>query len=79
MATYDTIIKELKEVPPHRLKDLLELVRSLTRTSRRAATSRKKVLSFAGVFAPMSEKTFADFQKRTKDVRDSLLDRDLTR
>ena len=76
MATYDSIIKELKHVPPHRLKDVLELVRSMTNNSGRAATSRKKVLSFAGMFAPMSEKAYAAYLKRTKEVRASLFERD---
>ena len=77
MLTLNTILKELRNVPVDRLEDLYSIIHSLRATSKKSDRSSKKILSFAGSFADMSEKDFNDFLKHTKETRNNSFDRDI--
>lgn len=78
MVTINTIIKEMKDVPVERLEEVYELVHSLNTKTKAKNNSRKKILSFAGVFSDMSDKEYEDFKSETKKIRNTFLDRDST-
>ena len=65
MLTLNTILEELKNVPPDRLEDLYSFIHSLKADSKKSASSKKKILSFAGSFNDMSQKDYNDFLKKT--------------
>jgi len=69
MATINTILKELKEVPINRLEELYQFVHALTPKGKHNAAVQKKILSFAGSFSDMSDTDYADFINQTKKAR----------
>jgi hypothetical protein len=75
MLTLNTILKEMKDVPVNRLEELYELVHSMTSSKKQKESSRKKILSFGGVFSDMSSEDYADFLDQTKQARAKLFDR----
>ena len=77
MLTFNTILKEMKDIPVDRLEEVYQLIHSLNPNKKQYAISglRKKIISFAGVFSDLSSKDYADFQKQTKNTRDKLFDR----
>ncbi|RDC64798.1 hypothetical protein [Adhaeribacter pallidiroseus] len=78
MLTINTILKELKNVPVNRLEDLYSIIHALRANSKKSDKRSKKVLSFAGSLADMTDEDYHDFLKQTKDSRNNLFDRDLT-
>jgi hypothetical protein len=77
MLTLNTILKELRNVPVDRLEDLYSIIHSLQANTKKSGKTSKKILSFAGSFADMSDKDYNDFINRTKDTRNNLFDRDI--
>lgn len=77
MLTLNTILKELKNVPVDRLGDVYSFINSLKADVRKPDFNRKKILSFAGSFADMSEKDYDDFINETQKTRKDLFDRDI--
>jgi hypothetical protein len=77
MLTLNTILKELRNVPVDRLEDLYFIIHSLQANTKKSGKTSKKILSFAGSFADMSDKDYNDFINRTKDTRNNLFDRDI--
>jgi hypothetical protein len=75
MLTLNTILKELKSVPVHRLEDLYSIIHSFARNTTTSDKTRKKILSFAGSFSDMSEEDYNDFLRQTKETRKDLFDR----
>lgn len=73
--TLSTILKEMKNIPAHRLDDLYAYVHSLTTKTNKSESLRKKILSFAGSFKDMSEKNYQEFVKETKKTRVNLFER----
>lgn len=78
MATLNTILKELKNVPVDRLGDLYSIIHSLRVNTKKSDKTSKKILSFAGSFSDMSERDYNDFLQHTKHTRDNLFDRDIS-
>lgn len=77
MLTFDTIIKELKNVPVNKLEDLYSIIHSLQTDIKSSEKKSKKILSFAGSFSDLSEKDYNDFLKQTREARKELFDRDI--
>lgn len=77
MLTFNTILKELKNVPVDRLEDLYSIIRSLRANTKKPGSTSKKILSFAGSFGDMIEKDYREFLQQTKDTRNDLFDRDI--
>lgn len=77
MLTFNTILKEMKDIPVDRLEEVYQLVHSLNPNKKLYALGglRKKILSFSGAFSDMSSKDYADFLKQTKQARAKLFDR----
>lgn len=75
MSTINAILKEMKEVPVNRLEELYQFVHSMTATTKRSESLRKKILSFGGVFSDMSSEDYSDFLDQTKNTRNGLFDR----
>lgn len=77
MLTFNTILKELKNVPVDRLEDLYSIIHSLRANTKRSDKRSKKIISFAGSFGDMSESDYNDYLKHTKQTRNDLFDRDI--
>lgn len=77
MLTLNTILKELKNVPVDRLKDLYSIIHSLRANTKKSDSTNKKILSYAGSFVDMSEKDYDEFLQQTKEIRNHLFDRDI--
>jgi hypothetical protein len=77
MLTYNTILKELKDIPVGRLEELYQFVHSLNPKNRKSASLKKKILSYSGAFSDMSAKDYADFVQETKSARSKLFDRNV--
>ena len=77
MPTLDTILKELKNVPVDRLKDLYSIIHSLRTNTKKTDKASKKILSFAGSLSGLTEKDYNDFLNQTKETRNDLFDRDI--
>jgi len=75
MLTYNTILKELKDIPVNRLEELYDFVHSLNPKVKKSASLKKKILSFGGAFSDMSAKDYTGFVKETKKARTNLFDR----
>ena len=75
MFTFNTILKEIKEIPSSRLDELYQFVHSLNPKIKKSDTQRKKILAFAGIFSDMSDKDYADFIEETKRTRATIFDR----
>ncbi len=77
MPTLNTILKELKNVPVERLKDLYSIIHSLQANTKKSDKRSKEILSFAGTFGDMSENDYNDFLRQVKQTRNDLFDRDV--
>jgi hypothetical protein len=77
MLTYNSILKELKDIPVSRLEELYDFDHSLNPKVKKSASLKKKILSFAGAFSDMSGKDYTDFIKETKKARTKLFDRNI--
>ncbi len=77
MLTLNTILKELKNIPADRLKDLYSIINSLKANKKKPASNRKKILSFAGCFSDMTEEDYSDFIHEVQKTRNNLFDRDI--
>ena len=77
MLKHSSIIKEIKDVPENRLEELYELVHSMTPSSAKDETVRKKILSYAGVLNDMSKKDYKDYLDNTKKTRVKLFSRNI--
>ena len=76
MATLNTILKEIKDVPVDRLDEVYEFVHSLTVSHKSADKTKKKdLLSFAGILSDWSQEEYKDFVNHTKEVRKELFNR----
>ena len=73
--TFNTILKELKDIPSDRLEELYQFIHSLKPKKKQSEQSRNKILSYAGAFSEMSRKDYSDFLKQTKKTRGKLLNR----
>ena len=77
MLTFNTILKELKNVPVDRLEDLYSIILSLRANTKKSDKTSKKILSFAGSFSDMNENDYQEFLKQTMQTRNNLFDRDI--
>lgn len=77
MLTFNTILKELKNVPVDRLEDLYSIIHSLRADTKKSDKNSKNIMSFAGSFGEMSENDYGDFLKQTEGIRIGLFDRDI--
>ena len=75
MLTLNTILKEIKDVPVHRLEELYQLVHSMSSSTKKKESLRKKILSFGGSFSDMSSENYSDFLDQTNQARGKLFDR----
>lgn len=75
MLTLNTILKEIKDVPVNRLEELYQLVHSMSASTKKKESIRKKILSFGGAFSDMSSENYSDFLDQTKKARAKLFDR----
>ena len=77
MLTFNTILKEMKDVPVSRLEELYQFVHAMTPSIKRSESLRKKILSYGGAFSDMSSLDYSDFLKQTNKTRTELFDRDI--
>ena len=77
MLTLNTILKELKDVPVNRLEELNQLVHSMSSSTKKKESLRKKILSYGGAFSDMSSEDYSDFLDQTKKARVKLFDRSI--
>ena len=70
-------LKEIKDVPVKRLKELYQFVHSMTPPAKPNERLRKKILSFGGAFGDMSSKDYSDFLDITKQTRSNLFARNI--
>ena len=77
MLTLNTILKEIKDVPVNRLEELYQLVHSMSSSTKKKESLRKKILSFGGAFSNMSSENYSDFLDQTKKARVKLFDRSI--
>ncbi len=75
--TFNSILKELKDIPSDRLEELYQYIHSLNPKKKGSEQLRKKILSFAGAFSEMSKKDYKDFLKQTKKTRSKLFNRNV--
>ena len=73
--TFNTILKEIKDVPVNRLEELYQLVHSMSSSTKKKESVRKKILSFGDAFSDMSSENYSDFLYQTKKARAKLFDR----
>ncbi|MEO8416477.1 MAG: hypothetical protein ABI472_22630 [Ginsengibacter sp.] len=77
MLTLNTILEELNDVPVDRLQDLYSYIHSLKANPKKSQASKKKILSYVGLFNGMSQRDYDDFLKEVKRTRTDLFDRDI--
>jgi len=77
MLKLDSILKEIKNVPEHRLEELQAYIHSLTPKAGRSESQQRKIVSFAGIFNDMSDEDYAAFLDHTVHTRKNLFDRNL--
>ena len=75
MLTFNSILKEMKDIPVGRLEELYQFVHSLNPKTKKTEALRKKILSFGGAFRDMNEKDYRDFLNETMKTRTNLFDR----
>ena len=75
--TFNSILKELKDLPSDKLEELYQYIHSLNPKKKGSEQLRKKILSFAGAFSEMSKKDYKDFLKQTKKTRSKLFNRNV--
>ena len=74
---FNSILKELKNIPSDRLEELYQYIHSLNPKKKGSEQLRKKILTFAGAFSDMSKKEYKDFLKQTKKTRAKLFNRNI--
>ena len=67
----------MKDVPVNRLEELYQLVHSMSASTNKKESLRKKILSFGGAFSDMSSEDYSDFLDQTKKARAKLFDRNI--
>ena len=72
MMTFNSILKELKDIPADKLEELYQYIHTLNPKKKGSDKLRKKILSFAGAFSEMSKKDYSDFLNQTKKTRTKL-------
>jgi len=77
MLTLNAIIKEMKDVPVNRLEELYQFIHSMTPTTKRSESLRKKIFSFGGAFSDLSSEDYSDFINQNKKTRTELFDRNI--
>ena len=77
MLTINTLLKDIKDVPLHRLEELYEFVHSLMPNAKKAENKTEEILSFGGAFKDFTEKEYVDFVKETKNSRAELFNRNI--
>ena len=77
MLTLNTILKEMKDVPVNRLEELYQVVHSMSSSTKKKESLRKKILSFGDAFSDMSSEDYSDFLDQTKMARVKLFDRSI--
>jgi hypothetical protein len=75
--TFNSILKELKNIPSDRLEELYQYIHSLNPKKKGSEQLRKKILTFAGAFSDMSKEDYKDFLKQTKRTRAKLFNRNV--
>ena len=75
--TFNSILKELKNIPSDRLEELYQYIHSLNPKKKGSEQLRKKILAFAGSFDGMSKKDYSDFLKQTKKTRAKFFNRNV--
>ena len=75
MATINTILKEIKDIPLNRLEEVYQLVHSFTPKSKKASGSTQKILSFGGAFSSLDTKTYNAYLKHIEKTRADLFSR----
>ena len=75
--TFNSILKELKDLPSDKLEELYQYIQSLNPKKKGSEQLRKKILAFAGVFSEISKKDYKDFLKQTKKTRTKLFNRNV--
>ena len=75
MFNFNTLLRELKDIPSNRLEELYQFVHSLNPKVKKSDTQRKKILAFAGIFSDLSKTDYADFKRETRRTRATLFDR----
>lgn len=75
MLTYNSILKEIKDVPIEKLEELQSYIHTLTAKEKKSTALRKKILSFSNIFNDISAADFKDFTNKTAEIRASLFDR----
>ena len=75
--TFNSILKELKDIPSDRLEELYQFIHSLNPKKKGSEQMRKKILTFAGSFRDMSNKDYNDYLKQTKKTRTKLFTRNV--
>lgn len=76
MFTKSDILKEMENLPADKLEEIYAFVHSIT-SPKPSTSSRKKIMSFAGMFSEMSEKEYNDFKKVAKKTRRGLFNREV--
>lgn len=77
MLTLNSIMKEMRDIPVGRLKDLYSFVHSSTEKTKKSDNLRRMILAYAGLFNDMTSKDYSDFIKETKRTRAKLFDRNI--
>ena len=75
MFKVNDLIKEIKNIPDHRLDEVYEFIHALNQGKKKNIAQRKKILAFAGSFSDMSDKEYAAFLSNTKKTRTLLFNR----
>ena len=75
MFNFNTILRELKDIPSNRLEELYQFVHSLNLKVKKSDTQRKKILAFAGIFADLNTADYSDLKRETKKTRITLFNR----
>ena len=75
--TFNSILKELKDIPSDRLEELYQYIHSLNPKKKPSEQLRKKILTFAGAFSDMSKKDYRSFLTQSKKTRTKLFVRNI--
>ena len=75
--TFNSILKELKDIPSDRLEELYQYIQSLNPKKKGSEQLRKKILTFAGAFSDMGKNDYKDFLRQTKKTRAKLFNRNI--
>jgi len=75
MVTYDSIIREINELPVSRLEEVYEFVHSLNLSRKTEKSSKDYILSFAGLLSDLKEDDIIDYEQYMQQTRDRFFDR----